>query len=147
MKPYVIGIIGPGDVERWTEISAAVHKLPDDIILGKDDIGEDIVISCHMLARAVGNLWKLKVVDGHFDTFFEHSWCKTSDDNIIDVYPVGILGGPILVDGHTHLARTAYSDREVSKTTKRQFESEWFTLAVQIIVKCIRIYKHNTALA
>ena len=29
---------------------------------------------------------------------FEHSWLVTPNKNIIDVYPIGILGRPILVD-------------------------------------------------
>jgi hypothetical protein len=141
MKPYILEIISPRDVCIWKEVRDAIEKLPDDLRLGKKVRRENIVISCHMLARAVGEIWNMAVVDGYFDTHFEHSWCKTINGNIIDVYPVGILGGPLLVDGRTRFAKTAYSDREVSKTTKRQFKSKWFAHSVQIIEECLRTFK------
>lgn len=35
---------------------------------------------------------------GYFRPHYNHSWLKTPNRHIIDVYPVGILGGPFLVE-------------------------------------------------
>lgn len=67
--------------------------------LGRDAKLQPIELSCHILARAVRSQFKnLKVKDGFFNRFCEHSWLVTPSGNIIDVYPVAIYGGPILLD-------------------------------------------------
>ena len=53
--------------------------------------------SCHVLCIAVGELFGLKVEHGYYMPGFEHSWCVDRCGNIIDVYPWGVIGGPILI--------------------------------------------------
>lgn len=65
--------------------------------------------SCHALVRAVKIKWKLdfwRVTDGFFARMGQnHSWLtglmehnRYPQENVLDVYPVVGMGGPILVD-------------------------------------------------
>lgn len=68
--------------------------------------GEDRLWSCHVLSRGVLRLWNLeaqgwRVHDGIFRERFNHCWLEKVDGNlvlILDVYPVGTMGGPLLID-------------------------------------------------
>lgn len=75
----------------------AVSLLPD---------GEDL--RCHEVARAVGSVLSLRVVDGKFGPV-EHSWCSlvdmtgsVSQQFILDVYAVGRLPVVQLLDATSH---------------------------------------------
>lgn len=81
------------ELAKFLQVRAAVQRLPDRL-----DLGRDVVLSCHVLARAVGRVFKLRVEDGFFHPTFQHSWLVTPSGCIIDVYPVGIVGGPIIAD-------------------------------------------------
>lgn len=67
-------------------------------------------IRCHELARAVGKLLRLRVVDGYVVEQFgigDHSWLLTPAGNILDVYAVARLPVVQLVQQERHaLART-----------------------------------------
>lgn len=69
--------------------------------LGLDENGREILLSCHILARAVGKVFPVTVRDGHFAGSFQHSWLETEHGNVVDVYPVAMIGGPIMYDGDT----------------------------------------------
>jgi hypothetical protein len=99
MKPYVLSRLSHEDVEIFGKIRTIVDKFPD-ISMGKDEHREEIPLSCHILARAIGRVLGLKYVDGHSFPCYQHTWLVTSHRNIIDVYPVAILGGPIMLDGN-----------------------------------------------
>ncbi|HTX87261.1 MAG TPA: hypothetical protein VMC41_04335 [Candidatus Nanoarchaeia archaeon] len=98
MKPHVLSRLPQDEVEIFFKIKQVVDNLPD-IILGNNENGEEITLSCHLLARAVGKVFGLKYVDGHSFPRYQHTWLITSHRNIIDVYPVATLGGPIMLDG------------------------------------------------
>lgn len=53
-----------------------------------DDAGE--LIRCHEVARAVGEILQLEVVDGRYG-MVEHSWLELSRGRILDVYAMGRL--------------------------------------------------------
>lgn len=87
------------EVRLWETATALVASLPN--LHGK-------VVRCHELARAVGFLLDLEVVDGHYGTV-EHSWLYTCSKNggipipgcrlrILDVYVPGGLPMVQLVD-------------------------------------------------
>jgi hypothetical protein len=67
-------------------------------------------IRCHELARAVGKLLRLRVVDGYVVETFgigDHSWLLTPAGNILDVYSVAQLPMVQLVKQERHaLAKT-----------------------------------------
>lgn len=95
MTPWVVkeGYISKEELELFQEIRQAVERLPD--------IRLNSVLSCHVLARSVKIVFgeSLEVVDGHLYPTYAHSWLKLPSGNVIDVYPVGIIGGPLLVEG------------------------------------------------
>lgn len=79
--------------------------------------------TCHAVAQAVALRWtELSVRQGLFMSGWEHSWCTTWHGNIIDVYPVAVIGGPLLLDGHDGPWAEAYVEigdrfRSVSRLT------------------------------
>lgn len=96
MTPYAIKYVQEEDISVFEKIKNAVLRLPD-IDLGVDEKGNEIILSCHILARAVAKVFSLKYVDGYFIPFFSHSWVLSPNNHLIDVYPVAMLGGPILM--------------------------------------------------
>ena len=100
MKTYTetqSDLVTQDELDLLSKVRKAVEKLPDIEDLGVDHRGEKVILSCHILARAVGKIFGLKIVDGFFYPTFSHSWLVTKRGNVIDVYPVGIVGGPIFV--------------------------------------------------
>jgi hypothetical protein len=98
MTPYVLSCIPKSDVELLEKVRLIVQAFPDGLDYGKNAYGEQINLSCHILAHAMGKLFKLEVEDGYFWPNYQHSWLKTTNGHIIDVYPVGIFEGPFLVE-------------------------------------------------
>ena len=77
----------------------------DDVVLLKrirqvvEVLPEIELVSSHLLARAIAKFFPVRVVDGHFgDPDNPHSWLVTERGNIIDVYPIAQVGGPVLLD-------------------------------------------------
>lgn len=98
MKPIVLQGVAKEDLAIFRKIEAAMEVLPE-IDLGKDENGYPVLVSCHMLCRAFAVVFpQLKCADGYFyKKGYEHSWLETPNGCIIDVYPIAVLGGPILV--------------------------------------------------
>lgn len=107
MTPYVAGLITE---EARVAFALMVAAVPDgDHLLGKP-------IRCHEMARAVGRILDLPVVDGVCGAV-QHSWLTikahqdpTEREFILDVYAVGRLPPVQLVDtfgGCLHLAQRA----------------------------------------
>ena len=94
MTPYCVSEkhISPEEIELLQKIKLIVALLPDLDLNGEK-------ISCHLLARAIGQIFNLRWVDGYFYPSYQHSWLLTNEGNILDVYPIAIVGGPILVVG------------------------------------------------
>ena len=99
MRPYILSVAHKDDIVLYKKIRGAIQKLPDKIEFGEDENKKQIVLSCHILARAVAKLFPVKLQDGYFLYHWQHSWVIGPKRNIIDVYPVAILGGPIMVSG------------------------------------------------
>lgn len=96
MRVYVQKILPKEDVIIFNRIKTAIDNLPN-LVLGKDEEGRHIELSCHILARAIAKAFGLRYADGYFCRIYHHSWVLTRKGNIIDVYPVGIFGGPLLI--------------------------------------------------
>lgn len=99
MTPWVQCLISETDIQKFNEVKNAVSALPDLDLGIYQKSGEKIILSCHILARAVGRVFELKCVDGKFYPYFSHSWNETKEGNIFDVYPVAVIGGPTLMSG------------------------------------------------
>ncbi len=101
MKPYMWQFVAERDKALFAVVEAMVDKFPQNVVLWNDKRGRPIELSCHIFARAFAALFsELECVDGYFFKRFEHSWLVTQDYGLIDPYPVGMAGGPILMHDH-----------------------------------------------
>lgn len=98
MTPDVKKYIPDKVFEKFQKIRKIVEEMPD-VDLGHDKNGEKIIVSCHMVAKALAVISGFKVCDGYFGypDSYRHSWLEASCKFVIDVYPWAIYGGPILV--------------------------------------------------
>lgn len=97
MKPYAAHLAPKEDLAALARIKDLLEKLPEWGIAHEDGPDDHALVSCHTLARAFASVMTdLTVVDGHV-LGHEHSWLVTEARNIIDVYPVATVGGPLLI--------------------------------------------------
>ena len=136
MFPYVLRYIPAEDITLFQRIKDGLNKIPDDPDLGVSDDGDRVVVSCHMLARAVGMVFKLHHCDGYYCGNFEHSWIMTPSENIIDVYPIAVIGGPILhCNGFIGCpARLLYTPKRISRG---RFNTSLFRRSVHIVADAL----------
>lgn len=135
MTPYVVteGMIPEEDIELFRKIRLKVENLPD-LDLGIDENGEKIILSCHILARAISNVFRIRCLDGYFCNC-RHSWLITPNNNIIDVYPVYVVGGPIIYsNNHLSPARGLY---KCDFTLCQWFKNDSFDRAVDIVTRAM----------
>src|SRR3990167_979709 len=98
MLPRALQFIPSRDLDLFNIIRKIIPAIPD-ITFGNRPDGTKIPISCHLLTRALAFvLPTLKVCDGIIDPGYPHSWLMTEHDCIIDPYPIGAVGGPIIFD-------------------------------------------------
>ena len=135
MTPDTARFAPTAHLQMLGKISHAVSLLPD-LDLGKYG-DKKIVISCHMLARAIGAVFGLKVVDGNYVRSFAHSWLVSDDRRwVFDVYPVGVTTGPTLVDATFCLAPGQLLYKEGRKFCKAiPFSSPAFRRSVRRVTK------------
>lgn len=82
------------EVRLWERATVLVERVP-----------EDWEVRCHELARAVGRLLDLDVVDGKFGAV-EHSWLVLPPRHVLDVYTPGVVPLVTLRDLHWGLPDT-----------------------------------------
>ena len=139
MRPYVFGMMHQDDVEVFDKVRKAVLLLPDEIDFGLDEKEEPIILSCHILARAVARAFSLKFKDGYFCFHWQHSWIVAPHFNIIDVYPVAILGGPIMVSWDFGSPRKMlYQALPTKVVYKNKFKQPSFLMAVEIVYSLLK---------
>jgi hypothetical protein len=137
MKPYAAHLAPPEDLEALTQIRDLMEKLPEWGIPHKDDPHDHALVSCHTLARAFASaMTDLTVVDGHV-LGHEHSWLMTKSGNVIDVYPVATVGGPLLIMNSVY-ARTLYKPARGMKVRQHMTPSR-FKSHVRGITHAVRM--------
>lgn len=142
MTPYVRKLIPDAELKTFEKIRHAISSLPD-VNLGKDEYNKEIILSCHVLARAVSNVFGLKYVDGYFLDVYDHSWLITESGHIIDAYPVAMIGGPVFIDGiNFHESKRVYRVQGGSELSRGRFGKASFRRSVQIITGAL----HDIAL-
>jgi hypothetical protein len=98
MKPQVLEDINKEDLAVWLRIKNTMEGLPE-IDLGENEHGK-ILVSCHMICRAFAQFFPVICFDGIFgQAGWEHSWLETDSGRIIDVYPIAMAGGPVILLG------------------------------------------------
>ncbi len=140
MKIYCEQFIPKEDMDLFFRIRKAVEAMtnPD---LGHDENGEEIDLSCHMIARAVAKLFSVKFLDGFYIKGFQHSWIETKHGHLIDVYPIGVIGGPILLENTSRFspARRLYFPEKSWKVTRGTFSTVTFRRSVRRVTKALCI--------
>ncbi|TSC61490.1 MAG: hypothetical protein G01um101448_879 [Parcubacteria group bacterium Gr01-1014_48] len=139
MTPYVTQLIAREDIALFEKIRSAVQAFPD-IDLGNDENGDHIMLSCHILARAIAHIFSLTCRDGYYYPNYQHSWVETMYGNIIDVYPVGVIGGPILVheDPICSPSRNLYIRKATKHISQGRFSKASFRRSVRCISTLLR---------
>jgi len=128
MTPYVARFVSIYEQESL-EIIGKILKAMPDVDYGVDAGGEQLFVSCHVLARVVTSFFpKFPYRDGYYADFFEHSWNVTPTGHVLDVYPVGCLGGPIIIDGDIIAGpgKALYSARDISELRHASSKGQYF---------------------
>lgn len=149
MKTYAEKIIDKEDMELFCQIRQVINllELPD---IGYDKNGQKREVSCHMLAEATSRIFDVKLRHGYFMTRYEHSWVYTKNFNIIDLYPVGMVGGPLLVDrriifshGPIYIVKEDLDYIGSSERDKQEYKHA-VNLVEACMMKVIESLKQNT---
>lgn len=144
MTPYATKYISEEDVLVFREIKTLINRMPD-IDLGVDEEDKEIVLSSHILSRAIAKLFDLRYQDGYFLPNYEHSWVLSPHGHLIDVYPVGIIGGPFMMQlGDNPLlnsispVRWHYKATSAKKISQGRFSQLWFRRSVRRVEGYLR---------
>ncbi len=135
--------ISKHDQKLYEEICTIAGLIPCDFGLGNDRNGNRIELSCHIVVRAFAHVFeKVRCVDGYFSAGFPHSWLETDHFSLIDVYPVAVIGGPLLYWHHPtcHVKPSDHLYQEESSVISGVYRSigEWqFNRAVDIVTQFI----------
>lgn len=143
MTPWSVegGCITKEEVELLSRVQRLLEDFPD-IKFFRD--GKQFLLSCHMFTRALASVFpRLTVKDGYFQRRgVEHSWLLTStrtfeipDGNILDPYPVGQAGGPMLINnGRMSPWRPLYMEYPIPVVDTPDFQKNFGY--VKRILKC-----------
>ena len=129
MIPYIVneGLISSTEVDLAHRIRRIIQTIPEI----SDELG--YWVSCHMMVRALRKFFpELSVVDGYYYPNYEHSWLVTPAGNILDVYPVAVATGPILI-ASAGPARFLYRRKRLHPF----FSEPWFRKGVCVLVQAI----------
>lgn len=140
MKPYALSLVRPEVLATFERIKKAIMAMPD-VDLGIDEQGEKILLSCHVLARAITHLFPVRICDGFFCGNYQHSWVETNTGELIDVYPVGIIGGPIMFDlsmGSPQRLRKLYKKCRFTKLFGLDPTGPVFKNQVKIVIDALK---------
>lgn len=138
MTPYAERYISENDLELFAKIKKALERMGDPD-LGFDENGEVIILSCHILARAVAKVFPVRVRDGFFAKVFNHSWVETSSGHLIDLYPVAVIGGPIMFEGRFDSPKKRiYTYTSAKRQSHGSFSKNSFRRAVRRVVRALR---------
>lgn len=142
MKPWVTCRIEPQEVSMFQTIEQVVQRLPDNLDegrLGLHQNSKPVVLSCHIIARALAKVYGLRYQDGYFCGKYQHSWLVMPSGNIVDPYPVGALGGPIMVDGASCSPwPDLYTPCSARRISIGHFSRPWFRNAVRKLIRILR---------
>lgn len=139
MTPYATRHIPKESLLLFEKIRTAITTMKDpDLELDED--GEQITLSCHMLARAVAAVFGLRACDGYFSNeLYGHSWVRTPQGQIIDTYPIGTIGGPIMFS-NDQLSPFPRLYRKISarEISRGRFSKPSFQRSVRRIIKSLK---------
>lgn len=124
MDGYAFTVFTRDDRELLRQAIEIVSLLP-----------EDSRLRCHEVARIVGQILKLDVVDGHYG-LVQHSWCMTPARFVLDPYCVGRLPMVQLVDYVT--AAFPYNEKNPSVVVDQKLVADMVVTVLAAWVKTRR---------
>lgn len=137
MKPYMQSLIRTEDLRLFREIESLINDMPE-VNLGVDATGKKVLVSSHMIAHALPNLFpRLKAQDGFFARRGQnHSWLTIRENRylIIDPYPIALLGGPIMV--HGGFATTPWNSLYIEARLE-ELENDTFERHVRLVTQAM----------
>jgi len=92
METYAASRVPREELRIFVKIEKVVQKM------AKVELEKNKQMSCHLLARALARFFPVECRDGYFGKCNKHSWLVTKTGNIIDSYPVAVIGGPLFID-------------------------------------------------
>jgi len=139
MQPYAADFISYEDYQLFQKIRMAALALPD-LDLGVDESDKKIIFSCHILARAFAKVFSLRYADGYFYSAYDHSWLITPAGHIIDIYPVAVISGPIMMVGISSgsPASLLYQIKSAKNISRGRFSKPSFHRAVRRTISCLK---------
>lgn len=143
MTLYAEQYIPEEDIALFWQIRRSVENM-GYLDLGVDEDGKPIILSCHMLARAVARVFSVSVRDGYFVGNFEHSWVETSSGNIIDLYPIAAIGGPIMFDGMILPEMKIYIRSSTRRISRGRFGRNSFKRSVRRVASALEFLRDRT---
>ncbi len=144
MTPSVAEYISEEDSRLFKKIRALVEAMPD-ITFERNEEGEKIVLSCHILCQALVRIYpELRIEHGYFRTGLSHSWLVTKSGSIMDFYVPGAIGALILPQKRPGYLEVWYSMYEKNGLAEMftVFSSWTFDRAVtqvEIALRSVRI--------
>ena len=106
MNSYSLKIFSGADAQYLKHATALIDRLPSSYLAENLFEKKLHVVRCHELARAVGRMFGLMVIDGKYGAV-DHSWLMPGP-HILDVYAVGRLPQVQLVSIETLLPHGMY---------------------------------------
>lgn len=138
MTPYVARYISEENLALFARMKRAVERMRDPD-LGLDEEGRKIILSCHMLARAADEVFPVRVRDGYFAGNYEHSWGETPGGHLVDLYPVAVVGGPVMFEGSVSSPqRRIYRRLSARKLSMGRFGKNSFRRSVRRIARALK---------
>ncbi len=151
-------LMSQDEKDLLVRIRGLMDHFPEGLGYDMGDKGRFVSLSCHMVVRAMARVIgrEVKVIDGYFFPVYQHSWLRTKQGNVIDVFPVGIVGGPIFVskivaDRKCKIVfKDLFTEREkrqdvglylrkrLPKDTRASFKDKRFVRTVELIVRSMR---------
>lgn len=100
MKPYASKFVVFSDWVTYLAVCKMMERIPKSISFQTKGKKKRIVVTCHLLVRALAQILEIDFKDGLFAEGYQHSWLVLPSRWIIDAWPVGIMSasGPLLVD-------------------------------------------------
>ena len=147
MKPYVLKDIDEEDLDIFHDICTVVGLLPDfDLAPSKNSQGRRRDLTCHVLCQALTVFFPVKCHHGYyFSPGWEHGWLTTPAGHIIDAYPWGTVGGPIMIGNHFNIpGMHLYHTADLRVTRNDQYHDD-VKVVMNKIGDLLRTYKLKTA--
>lgn len=104
--------------EVWEKIKKIFQDI-HSIEINRNGFEGDITATSHILCSALADIFNLELGQG-FCNEDKHYWLKTEHGLIIDVMPVGVLSGPILVDP-VLIKKNYYKEMKLNNYSQMQY--------------------------